>query len=200
MTRAGPARAHTSTRTDDVSPPLAGEPMIFAWRHPRPDGAQGRCIGRTDLRVDPRKARRLARRIEAFARSNALPREVFTSALRRCADVGRILRRKGWVHRIDPALAEADFGRWDGLDWERIDRDEIDRWCLDFADHRPGEGESLREFMQRVAGWQPTGPTIVVAHSGWMLCRRWLQQGRPLPASASDWPMSPPYCARWVLR
>ena len=31
-------------------------PQVIAWRHPRPVGAEGRCIGRTDLPVqDPRK-------------------------------------------------------------------------------------------------------------------------------------------------
>ena len=33
---------------------------VWLWRHPRPTGHEGRCIGRTDVPVDPRKARRLA--------------------------------------------------------------------------------------------------------------------------------------------
>ena len=33
---------------------------LHIWRHPKPVGAAGLCLGRTDLPVDPRKARRLA--------------------------------------------------------------------------------------------------------------------------------------------
>ncbi len=77
-----------------------------AWRHPRPRGVAGRCIGRTDVAVDPRKARRLARRIhrEALrevaqgqaapgltAQVQPAPSVVCCSPLRRCRDVARHL-------------------------------------------------------------------------------------------------------------
>ena len=45
---------------------------LWCWRHPPARGASGRCIGRTDLRVDPRKAKRLAHRIRRNARQHAL--------------------------------------------------------------------------------------------------------------------------------
>ncbi|RZL33467.1 MAG: fructose-2,6-bisphosphatase, partial [Rubrivivax sp.] len=93
-------------------------PAFTIWRHPKPRGAEGRCIGgRTDLAVDPRKAKRLAHRIRANARRHALPREVVTSPLARAADVGRWLKRWGFRWRVDAALAEMDFGAWDGRGW-----------------------------------------------------------------------------------
>lgn len=174
---------------------------IHAWRHPRPRGAEGHCIGRTDLAVDRRKARRLARRIHTAACREGLPRVVFTSPLRRCAEVGRCLRRLGWRHCIDPALAEADFGRWDGRRWADIARADIDRWCADFASHAPGGGEPLRTFMQRAGAWQPGGTAaVVVAHAGWMLTRQWLQARSASPPLAADWPAPPTYGERWLLR
>ena len=95
--------------------------MFTIWRHPRPRGAAGRCIGsRIDLPVDPRKAKRLAHRIRAHARRQQLPREVVTSPLRRAADVGRWLKRWGFAWRTDPALREMDFGAWDGKSWRDI--------------------------------------------------------------------------------
>jgi hypothetical protein len=67
---------------------------VLAWRHPRPMGAEGRCIGgRTDLAVDARKAKRLAHRIRAVVRREGLVREVVCSPLERCRAVGRCLRR-----------------------------------------------------------------------------------------------------------
>ena len=62
-----------------------------AWRHPRPDGVAGRCIGHTDVPVDRRRAKRLAHRIRCAARREGWPKGVWTSPLRRCADVGRWL-------------------------------------------------------------------------------------------------------------
>lgn len=88
--------------------------QLHAWRHPAAIGAEGRCIGRTDLRVDARRAKRQAHRIRAFARRHGLPCIVVTSPLERCRAVGRWLLRWGWRHWIDPALVEANFGEWDG--------------------------------------------------------------------------------------
>ncbi|NML16017.1 histidine phosphatase family protein [Azohydromonas caseinilytica] len=171
--------------------------LIWAWRHPRPEGAQGRCIGRTDLRVDPRRARRLARRIDRAARRAGLPRMVWTSPLRRCAAVGRWLRRLGWTHRIDPALLEMDFGAWDGLSWDAIARAEVDAWCADFSHGRPGGGESLARMLERAAAW-PVAPAVVVAHGGWMLARRWSTTRGTLPR-VHEWPAAPGYGELWRL-
>jgi alpha-ribazole phosphatase len=173
------------------------ELAVYAWRHPRPRGVAGRCIGRTDVAVDPRKARRLARRIHREALRAALPRVVCCSPLRRCRDVARHLHRLGWRVWVDAALLEADFGRWDGLPWGAIAREEVDAWVADFADHAPGGGESLRQVLDRAAAWTPPLPqATVVAHAGWMLARRWVQQHGPehMP-TAADWPAATPYAS-----
>ncbi|WP_374568791.1 histidine phosphatase family protein [Ideonella sp.] len=174
---------------------------VHAWRHPRPLGAEGRCIGAgTDLAVDPRRAKRLAHRIRRFARQLGLPRVVATSPLLRCAAVGRWLKRWGWVHRVDVALIEVDFGAWDGRHWSTIAVAEIDAWCADFCRYAPGGGEPLEQLLQRAAAWQPAGAQLVVGHGGWLLARRWQHEhpdGRaPQPA---DWPMAPRYGERVVL-
>lgn len=196
-----------------------GEGGVVAWRHPKPDGVAGRCIGRTDVAVDPRKARRLARRIhrqawrdsqrpavpfDAAQGEGAAPsapvRVVCCSPLRRCRDVARHLRRLGWRVVVDAALLEADFGRWDGRAWADIPRSEVDAWVADFADHAPGGGESLRQVLARAAAWSPPVPgATVVAHAGWMLARQWLRAHGPnaIP-SAGQWPAPPRYGSRWA--
>src|SRR5690606_12053227 len=177
---------------------------IVAWRHPKPIGAQGRCIGRNDLPVDPRKARRLAHRIRQAVRRHGWPRVIHTSPLQRCAAVGRQLRRWGWRDHVDPGLMEMDFGAWEGRPWDDITRAEVDAWCASFLHGRPGQGESLADLFERVAGTWPlasaraeAGPCLIVAHAGWMQAARWLAQGRALPADAAQWPPAPAYTACW---
>jgi alpha-ribazole phosphatase len=178
--------------------------MLAVWRHPKPIGASGRCIGHTDLPVDPRKAKRLAHRIRRHARKHGLPREVWTSSLRRAADVGGWLARWGWQHRIEPTLAEADFGAWDGLRWDDIGEPAVAAWCADFAAFDAHGGESvaalfarcagsLRAMSQRVAG-------CVVAHAGWINAARRLSAGQGVPSAASDWPVVVGYSSRVALR
>lgn len=168
------------------------------WRHPRPDGAAGLCVGaRCDLPVHWRRAKRLARRIQAHARRERLAHEVWTSPLQRCAAVGRWLRRWGWAHHQDAALAELDFGAWDGQPWQAIPKAQIDAWVADFLGYAPAGGEPLRALLARAAAWQQG--QLVVSHGGWMLARRWVQQrGQDVPGAA-EWPRPPPYGTAWAL-
>lgn len=187
-------------------------PDVIAWRHPRPIGAEGRCIGRTDLAVDRRKAKRLAHRIRQAARQHGWPRVVHSSSLQRCAAVGRQLRRWGWRHHIDDGLLEMDFGAWDGLSWPHIAQAEVDAWCQDFAHHAPGGGESLNTMLQRVVAslhrlsaladppkCSASSPVLIVAHAGWVLSARWVAQHAAAPVEPSQWPSSPRYGERCTL-
>jgi alpha-ribazole phosphatase len=173
---------------------------LMVWRHPRPDGAAGRCIGAaTDLPVHPRRAKRLARRIQQIARRQRLPHLVVTSPLRRCADVGRWLKRGGWQHTQDRVLLELDFGAWDGKHWADIAKAEIDVWVADFAAYAPGHGEPLLALLARVAGLQTEAP-FAVSHGGWMLARRWLDEHGNQPPAASAWPAPPAYSECWTFK
>ncbi len=172
---------------------------LQAWRHPRPCNADSRCIGRTNLPVDPRRARRLASRIRAFARRHCLPFIVITSPLARSLDVGRWLARSGWEHRVDTALAELDFGRWDGQPWTAIPRTEIDAWRDDLARYRPGGGESVESLVRRVREFDPGAARLVVTHGGWLSAASWISLGRGGLPDSANWPVAPRYGARVEL-
>lgn len=178
---------------------------LWLWRHPKPINAAGRCIGQTDLAVDPRRAKRLAHHIRAVARRERLPREIWTSPLRRCADVARWLKRWGWRHHVDARLLELDFGAWDGRRWSEIDPAEVAAWTADFLHHAPGGGESLQQLRVRLHNYLggpsagSTGsavddaavpPRLIVAHAGWINA---LVVSHITPLSASDWPAAPAY-------
>ena len=119
--------------------------------------------------------------------------------------MGRWLRRWGWVHCIDAALLEMDFGAWDGRLWSDLSREGIDAWCADFADHAPGGGEALSAMLERTARWVPatataTGtPAVVVAHAGWLSGRRWINASRHALPMADQWPVPPRYGELWLL-
>jgi alpha-ribazole phosphatase len=176
-----------------------GPCRLHAWRHPRVPGAEGRCVGRTDLAADPRRAKRLAHRIRGFARRFALPRIVITSPLQRSRAVGRWLARWGWQHRIDAALCELDFGCWDGQPWSAVPRQAFDAWCADFEHHAPGDGESVAALLQRVRGFDPGPARIVVTHGGWLAAALWLgRRGADTPRS-ERWPPAPRHGGRLDL-
>lgn len=79
---------------------------------------------------------------------------ILTSPLTRCADFGRALsRRLGIPLRLDPRLAEMDFGAWEGrtaADLMEEDGDALRRFWSDPMTHTPPGGESLPAFRDRV--------------------------------------------------
>jgi alpha-ribazole phosphatase len=180
---------------------------LIVWRHPRPKGVDGRCIGQVDVPVDRRKAQRLAHRIRHYARRERLFEQqqpvVWTSPLRRCFDVGRILRGWGWVHRVDARLTELSFGDWDGQAWSQIAKEDVDEWCDNFSDARPGGGESVRQLLARCGEFvdeQGATPVcLVVAHAGWINALRWVSEHRAVDPGAADWPTAIAYSKRFVV-
>lgn len=178
-------------------------PVFAVWRHPPPRDVQGRCIGRTDVPLDRRKAKRLAHRIRRWARQHGAVHVVLTSNLQRAASVGRILAGWGWQHRIDSRLNEMNFGRWDGLPWDRIGADAVDIWCNGFATHKPGGGESVAELLARCAAFlgapPPSAPCCIVGHAGWISAMLWLQRAGTEAPSATEWPAAVRYASLVLL-
>ena len=174
---------------------------LWCWRHPRAEGAAGRCIGRTDLAVDPRRAKRLAHRIRHAARVHGLPRAVQVSPLARSRAVGRWLRRWGWQVVVDARLGEVDFGAWDGLPWTQIAWPEVEAWQHDLLHHAPGGGESLAHLAARAQAFADAqrGPVLLVGHGGWINALRHVPPGCTAVAAA-DWPAPPRHGALVVVR
>lgn len=180
------------------------EPQLWCWRHPKTIGAAGRCIGRSDLAIDARKAKRLAHRIRQVARAQGLPRVVHVSPLQRSHAVGRWLRRWGFALHVDARLAEMDFGAWDGQPWSAIAWPEVQAWEADLRDHAAGGGESLQQVADRVQAFihVTPRPALVVTHGGWLnvLGRLDGQPGARLAqVDAAKWPSPPRHGAlrRW---
>jgi alpha-ribazole phosphatase len=172
------------------APPASG--LLWLWRHPVALGASGRCIGHTDLPVDPRKAKRLAHRIRRMARQHALPRRVHVSPLCRARAVGRWLARWGWHCQVDARLAECNFGSWEGRTWAEIAWHEVAAWEADLLRHRPGQGECLHGVMLRARSWAESasrdGQAVLAVTHGGVISALGLRVSDASSVDASTWP------------
>jgi alpha-ribazole phosphatase len=174
----------------------------MCWRHPRAIGTAGRCIGRTDVPVDPRKAKRLAHQIRAHARRHGLTFEVWTSPLRRSHDVGRWLRRWGWRVHVDARLAELNFGHWDGKAWSDISWSAVQAWEADLLHHAPGGGEALAQLAQRVWAFAADGQggtKQLVTHGGVINALLHVSPGCA-QLQAAQWPAAPRHGSLTVVK
>ena len=75
------------------------------------------------------------------------------------------------IPRLDPRLAECDFGSWAGRTLAEVNADDPDgvrSWMTDRS-ARPHGGETLNEFADRVKMWlaeHRAGTTIAITHGG----------------------------------
>ncbi len=146
-------------------------------RHTRPDIAPGICYGQTDLDLADsfeREADQVLRSLPAFS-------AIVSSPLRRCRKLADLIAdRYQQSIRIEPRLAEMDFGRWEGVAWNDIPRGELDQWAEDFSQARPHGGESVSALKARVEDAladirMRQAPTLIVTHAG--VIRAALAQG-----------------------
>ena len=188
--------------------------VFYVWRHPKPIGADGKCIGQTDIDVDKRKLKRLANKIQRFVRLHHLPKVIWVSPLQRSLKVGQILAQRGFQYHVAPDLAEIHFGVWDGQPWSQIAKQEIDNWCDDFTDFASEDGESLQQLFHRTEAWlnkmamQKTmqnvqnskdSPILVVGHAGWINAASMIVAGQEVPKIATEWPRPVNYLERRQL-
>ncbi|CAN7471129.1 histidine phosphatase family protein [Trinickia sp. LjRoot230] len=170
-------------------------------RHPAPAVETGICYGRTDvpLAADERaSADAIIARLAAL--DAPLPQAMWTSPLVRCAGVAaRLARRFGCMERADARLQEIDFGAWERLRWDAIDRAALDAWAADLWHARVHGGESVAQFGARIGEWfgawiranqvAASASTHVVTHAGVMRMLTSLALGLPIE-DMLHWPVS----------
>jgi alpha-ribazole phosphatase len=148
--------------------------MLYLVRHGRTVGAEGRCIGRTDLELAPSARDGLHRLALSFP---SPPAALYTSDLARCRQTADVLASAWGAEPIaDRRLREVDFGEWDGRSWDELqasDGDRLATWMDAWVETGPPGGESFRAVAERTAAWlaelrdgQRDGDIVVVAHAG----------------------------------
>ncbi len=120
---------------------------------------------------------------------------VVGSPLRRCADFARALAMaRGLPLRLDPRLAEYDFGEWQGVPVDRLAESEgeaLGRFWSDPEGHPPPGAEGMAAFGRRVAdaldgitAAHAGQRVLVLTHGGVIRLLRCTVERRPLAAMA----------------
>ena len=174
---------------------------LWVARHAQPLVAAGVCYGALDVAADVQATQAAAEKLAA-----ALPLgiAVTSSPLQRCEQLAQSLRslRPDLTPIFDARLREMDFGQWEGQRWDAIGHSALEAWTADFAWHRPGGGESVQLFMQRVAAaWDAVGtqPRLWITHAGVARACSLLAVGMRDIQQANQWPHAAPGYGEWFI-
>ncbi len=116
-------------------------------RHTTPNRHQGLCYGRLDLDLADSFVAEAQKASAALGKVTA----IYSSPLSRCMRLAEfIAEQHGLSVMVEPRLTEMDFGRWEGLPWSDLPREELDAWAKDFMYARPHGGESVAMLRERV--------------------------------------------------
>ena len=162
--------------------------IAFLRNGPTEWNAEGRMQGRRDVPLSAAGRREIA----AWRLPAAVARDArwLSSPLSRAVDTA--LELAGTQPALEPALAEMDWGAWEGYRHDELRArfgDEFTRNAARGLDFRPPGGESPRDVVARVAGWlesaaTSTQPLVCVTHNGVLgallvLATGWDMTGKP---------------------
>jgi alpha-ribazole phosphatase len=175
---------------------------IVLIRHPAPAIAEGVCYGSLDVPVLQPPwplAEHIEQTLQAMVKDGVVrgrPSKWLSSPAQRCTWLADRLAQRTVAH--EPALRELNFGCWEGQEWDRIPRHELDAWAKDLMGFREHGGESAEDMQSRLIQWRDALHTesesnrnavlAVVTHAGVIrqLAALWLNL--PL-ADVLQWPL-----------
>lgn len=135
---------------------------------------------------DPQAAPAGDRAADSTATGSRLRADVIASPALRCAQTAAAA---GLTPRVEPRIAECDFGEWAGrtlADVHASEPEAVGAWMGD-PEAGPHGGESLRAFAERVGGWldeqaRGDGTTLAITHGGVVKAALVHALGAPLEA------------------
>jgi alpha-ribazole phosphatase len=191
---------------------MAVQQPLELWlvRHARPLIEPGICYGRLDVPADTAHTQESAARL---ARALAGPRPlVWSSPLRRARQLADALvaALPGLTYQVNNALAEMDFGNWEGQPWDQIGQTAMDQWTECFQHHAPGGGESVAQLLARVHSAVETcrrqaqlnghSTVIWITHAGVIRALDViLHHPEPKQLTAAEWPRKAPAFGEWTM-
>jgi alpha-ribazole phosphatase len=175
---------------------------LWLARHAQTLADPGLCCGVTNVCASAPASLEAARQLAA-----KLPYglSAWTSPLLRCRQLSRDLQtlRPDLEFTVDERLRELDFGRWEGIRWDVIGKDEVDRWAEDFGTYRFGGKCSVNEFLSTVAVIldevvRQGRDALWVTHAGVIRAAGLLASGVSQITTASEWPVGAPAPGQWT--
>lgn len=146
--------------------------LVYLVRHARPEGVEGLCYGRSDVRASDEETRRVALSLRVSLPSDVLEAApIHSSPLSRCSALARELA-PARAAVIAPELLEVDFGSWEGSAWDDVPRAELDAWARDPWEYAPGGGESAESVLLRFQAWanrlldEGNAAVVAITHAG----------------------------------
>lgn len=156
---------------------------LYFIRHLQPAVQAGVCYGQLDVPL-----------MEGYevmhgqlAAELPVPDKVYTSPLQRCKLLAAWLSEE---YSVDDRLKELNFGDWEGLKWDEIDRTLMDQWGANYIHAGPPGGESLQDLVNRLKAFLPELPSYnriaIVTHAGIIRAARHLLENKPLHEIMSE--------------
>ena len=142
---------------------------LFLIRHPQPQVAKGSCYGVTDVAILPNW------QAQGAQIKNWLARHLQGAVCYQHSPLSRAPLLANYLNAqstSDERLQELNFGHWEGLLWQDIDKASIDDWCEDIVNNTPYGGESLGQMSHRVQSWWQSldhdawDNVVITTHSG----------------------------------
>lgn len=164
---------------------------LWLARHAAVARQDGICYGRLDLVADDALTQEAALRLHRTLPPGVAVRR---SPARRCRQLASALAslRPGLTIAVDPDLQEMDFGHWEGQRWDAIGEPALAVWIRDFASHRPGNGESVQQLLERVRRAMQREHdcenALWITHAGVIRAARLLLSGVQVVERADQWP------------
>ena len=143
---------------------------VLLVRHAPVQVAQGICYGRQDVALSP-GWESIVSGLSVLAKG-AVCQVLYSYPAQRCWQMAqRLAQSAGMELRVDHRLAELNFGRWEGVRWQDIDRTLLDEWAQNPEGFAPPEGESGQDLYQRIQSFwrevrQREENVCVLSHGG----------------------------------
>ena len=174
---------------------------LWLVRHAQPLIQKGLCYGQLDVAADHEATQRAAKALAPL-----LPDKLtlYSSGLKRTQQLACALQEQcpARSFEVDTRLQEMNFGRWEGVAWNRIPKAAFDAWTQEFDTHRFGGAESVRDLLLRVNQSLLNTPldrdALWVTHAGVIRAVNYLKRnGLASSATTQTWPATAPAFGEW---
>lgn len=143
---------------------------ICLIRHTTPEVEAGICYGQTDLSLAETYPVELQK---VRSQISGVFDQIYSSPLKRCAQLAKDLFGEESIH-FEDRIKEFDFGEWEMVPWNQMDRELQEKWKANFIDIPAPGGENLMEMHDRIQAFikdlnkKQYSRVALVTHSGVM--------------------------------